>query len=746
MDENVSSTVEEPVAAPAATYDQPRKKKTVLYALIGLALLVIIIIVVAVSSLQSKKSETKIQPKHINSQPSISPQNSKVVRKTFPKPAFKTWSGGTTPPVNYVAETQIFNLKTNLKSSDARAIASKFGLPGEPIVNKSNVVIKNETTQGEVNRLIFNLKSGTFTYVSTVGTALNEKGLNTAEKVETFIKSMFPNDTTLAFHSTYKRKSTGNDLTYYVMYRDWNKTSSKKMPIFSPFGLLNLTEANYLSSLNINSTMSLPIDKDVYATSDRTDGYGRADQFNAITIAVLTKNGEEKIQSVTSTIRPTTTAVAKLGKVISYEQAVENLKNNKSEIFFITPSDKSATSWDAVFPDNVARADIGEIQESYMAYLEYPPFMNQSQIKPYFIFKGQAFLKSGFSTRFIAAVPALGKSGGMSLSPSFNLVGNVFAQSAPSPTPDGNCQGTQCQGTYQVTPAPTAAACGVGVTCPSVTPPSQQQVTNPPIPTKPPSTSKCIPAAEDLMYMLHPDTGLWNPPAGDNYWYYAPDPNNPPTQEQVNEAMSNLINPDRKTPEQVFQEAQTSDCPIKAAFHTPSIFVYGPLGKTFTITPSSVVGAIPRFNLGFGWTFTVTGNGNIEVNNVPSQYLYYEYEKVSFVKPHNGWLIKKSELPAFVKMLSDDLQLTSKEKERVAYELAASTNKIDQENLYIGLIPQSEINSKLPLKISPQQSSLRRLHFYVSSAESKPQQITMPNLAPIKRSGTAIFEVGSYTN
>jgi len=731
--ENITSPTQEPPVS-----EEPKKKLAINYSIAAILLVVVVFFAILILILRPKSGNSPEKLNQNNRQTIQQPTGvvkQKQLRKTFPKPAFTAWKGGDIAPVNYVEQTQIFELKTNFNSTDAQQVAQKFSLPGLPTIVSGSAVIKAEPKTGDINRLMYDLKSGTYTYISSNGTKLIGVGANTASKVESFIKGLYPNDSTLAYFSSYKRKSTGANITYYLVYRDWNKTSTKKMPIFSPFGLLNLAEVNSLSGLNINSTLSLPTDADVYATSDRTDGYARADQFNAVTVGVQTKNGEEKIISVNSTIRPLKSTSAKLGKVLPYNQAINLLKENKSEIFFITPSDKKAASWDTIFPGNVAKAEVGEIQESYMAYLEYPTFMSQSQIKPYFIFKGKAKLSNGYATRFIAAVPAIQGAQTTGFLPHFDFFGDVFAQAVTpiiSPTADPNnpnndCQGGQCQGTFQVTPGPSPAVTEL----PAVTPGT---------------SGPCTPDQADLMYMFVPNVGLWSYP-GDEYWYYVPPADRVPIQQEVTEVIQSamLINPNRKTPEQIFAEAQSTKCPIKAAFHTPSIFIYGQKGTAITLSPSFPIKAIPRLSAEGQWKAIIGDNGLIEINNLPNQYLYYEYSDISFTIPNRGWVIKKSQLPEFVKTVSNSLSLSTKEEERLAYELATSTEKISKDDLYIGLIPQGEIDKKLPLSLSPKPTNITRIHFYVSSIDAKPKSVINPILTPVQKSGTSLFEVGSYS-
>jgi len=165
---------------------------------------------------------------------------------------------------------------------------------------------------------------------------------------------------------------------------------------------------------------------------------------------------------------------------------------------------------------------------------------------------------------------------------------------------------------------------------------------------------------------------------------------------------------------------RSSRCPIGLTGVSPTIFTYSPNTKVQPLAPILY----------------------LEQNN---QYIYYEYDgtNVSFNKPKQGWIIDKEKLETFSKDLSNKLRLTPLESERLLFELNFSASDVKSDKLFIGLIPQSEVDSKLPLEVSsPNNPKVIRYHFYV--AEAKKENIQAPKLAPIQRDTPFILEFGSF--
>ena len=161
-------------------------------------------------------------------------------------------------------------------------------------------------------------------------------------------------------------------------------------------------------------------------------------------------------------------------------------------------------------------------------------------------------------------------------------------------------------------------------------------------------------------------------------------------------------------------------CAVRISGYSPSIFIYS--------TNTRVQPLVTILYL--------------EQNN---QYLYYEYDStnISFSKPKEGWIIDKEKLKAFSQGLSNKLQLTPLESERLLFELNFSAADVKSDKLFIGLIPQQEIDQKLPLEISSSNTpEVLRYHFYVASANNN---LVKPSiLVPIQRGEFFILEFGSW--
>src|SRR3990167_9713130 len=135
---------------------------------------------------------------------------------------------------------------------------------------------------------------------------------------------------------------------------------------------------------------------------------------------------------------------------------------------------------------------------------------------------------------------------------------------------------------------------------------------------------------------------------------------------------SSLSTKERRDTTEFFNRIGSRGCPIGLTGVSPTIFTYSPNTKVQPLAPILY----------------------LEQN---SQYLYYEYDStnISFNKPKEGWVVDKEDLVKFSNNLSDILRLTSIEYERLLFELNFSAVDVKSEKLYIGLIPQEEINEKL---------------------------------------------------
>ena len=113
-------------------------------------------------------------------------------------------------------------------------------------------------------------------------------------------------------------------------------------------------------------------------------------------------------------------------------------------------------------------------------------------------------------------------------------------------------------------------------------------------------------------------------------------------------------------------------------------------------------------------------------------------------KPDSGWIVSKKSLKPFVQnTLATELTLTPSESIRLLFELNHAADSVKGEVLFIGLIPQNEVNEKVPLSIKPKPDNIYRIHFYVSEAQDN-EPIIHPSITSLVRSSSTALEIGSH--
>jgi hypothetical protein len=191
-----------------------------------------------------------------------------------------------------------------------------------------------------------------------------------------------------------------------------------------------------------------------------------------------------------------------------------------------------------------------------------------------------------------------------------------------------------------------------------------------------------------------------------------------------------------------YERASGDQCAVRITGESPTVFLYSDSPITAHLRPFSTTYADPKLMNG-AWSVTIENSAVLNGNNETRDYLYYEYRRVAFDKPRAGWNIKKSSLAHLVNHLRSQLQLTELETERLAFEMnRASVNYRSNDTLYIGLIPQSEIDQKLPIAMVPEPDHRYRYHFYVSG-EPSDAVINPPSLTPVVRGGLTMVEFGA---
>lgn len=653
----------------------------------------------------------------------------------LPKMSVRKWTG-TKKPKNIPEKLAVYELKESFSVEEARIIARKLAANSTFKQYGTHVMGTTVGQKGQIGAMfIFDRNTGIFNYAATDGIPLPDSNTPIHEKIYLFLQQIGLYDPTIEVVATYKKKSTPNT-TYLEIKRSWKQT---QLPIFNPIGLLNLDEQTTFSQLSLTANKKgLETNTDIYGTSDKSDGLQRKNDFNSMTITMT--DVDSRIIGIRSNIRFFYSNTAESFPVISYEEALAKLQNSEDSFILTTPSGGgSAVAWDKLFPDKEARAEEASVTDSALAYLEQPPGGQQSQLEPFYIFRGFATLETGYRINYLAAVSAVDDSE----KNTFSLIPAVHAYSDP----------TQKQAVYHITPPPT------------------------PTPTVTPQFSRCVPQVNDLNPYIGvcgtntPPNALcaanvafgWAPIAvikGEvkasrkGWWYYVPAPQTSEANlsgdislviQQIQSIIG--IRVIQRDPWQGIIDdfrATGGACPIRITGDSPTIFIYAQPGTSLTVKPEFPLTYYdPKVNGQEAWEVTITDDRKLEANGAIRPYLYYEYSNRTFTKPAAGWVISKEKLNSVIELISSQLILTSNEKKRLQFELEHAASYATTNDIFIGLIDQKELETKLPLKIWPLPEHIDRFHFYVGDINEN-TTVHSPLLLPITRSSYHIVEIGSY--
>lgn len=766
-------------------------------------ILVIVLAAVGYVLMQNKKLMTGTQnnPGGSNTGTSgemkASPSPVKPINAVAPPTVtFNKWTIAKKPATS-PTEADIYSFRTAYTMDDLQNLAKKLDAAGSVKKDKDFVIaytIRNNNK--EVTLLTYNLKTGTMSYASSQGMALGA-GATIEAKVYDFLKELNLFDDTLKATARYKRKSKPG-LTYVEIHRDWQKVG---MPILNSIGLLNLPENQSLSTLSLTTKITnQPADADIQNTTDGKDGLMRQTDYNTITVVVSDK--DSKVTGIQSNVRQLAATPTRKTGLVTYDQAVEHLQSGMYDFLLTTPSGTGDMPWDKVYPNNKAIADNAIVTDSLLAYVEKPVLTDQKEMMPSYIFRGYAQLVSGYRVNFVATVPAVSTSMKMETTSKpqskrgFSLIKEVYAQD--------NSDTTQKQGTFEVTPGAGGTSATSGNNPASSVDNPILQTTRDANGVCRPAVENLSPIL--LIGGLKYGWANWRVWQGkestskDGFWYYIPEPGTTTTdiQQNLDQIIALLQSPNPMastpvptattapntdpsaespnddttqkqgtfiiTPEQatITQQNVTQDeltirqqtkilrdlgviadsCPVRLTGASPTLFVYGAEGTELTVQSKATLTYLdPVTDLSGAWN-VVTHGSQLNVNGYERPYIYYEYKPVTFDRPDSGWNVNRSELDAVVKTVSSSLGLTKEEESRLAFELNHAATSLKGDQLFVGLIPQTVVDAKIPLQMSRKPANTYRYHFYVGAASAS--EALAPHLSTISRNGLTVVELGSY--
>jgi hypothetical protein len=179
---------------------------------------------------------------------------------------------------------------------------------------------------------------------------------------------------------------------------------------------------------------------------------------------------------------------------------------------------------------------------------------------------------------------------------------------------------------------------------------------------------------------------------------------------------------------------------------SPTLFIYQATKEQVTIRLSENTSLTQPSSTSNTWSMIADHNGILEYGDkLKTPYLYYEYDgnKVRFTSETGGYLVKKVDILSWLRNeFSAQLALNAQEEKRLEQEVTnAMYDKELTEMVKVTLVKQEEIDTKLPLRISPQPDHLYRIHLVLKPVFTS-EVVTAPKLKPLDRNGFTVVELG----
>ena len=589
------------------------------------------------------------------------------------------------------------------------ALQSNLGLSESKTEGNSIALYNLEENQNR-GYLIFNTGSGRYEYSSYGTYQLPAVSGSVTGNVSAFLLDLGLIDETVDCNITYQRTDIP-DTTFVECHRDWNKTG---LPIINFAGLLNIPDIQSVTDLQVGMVdENTPDNPDIVNVSTGQDGKERPNDYNTATVAVDSQGNLISINSNLKMIESSNQYAS--ADLVTPEEAIARFQSADSLLSLIVPVDNNL-AWETVFPGNAAYDLNAQVSDILLTYIENP-FGGQS-LTPLYLARCTATTAEGYEVKFLQAIPALRNQLGMESAE--GQVAGLLAAASPYPTQyyDESLKlGTfnPDQGTVQ-----------------------QQAI------TYPRSASPCVPAEDQLSPIISLGEfgmlGQWTinaPSPGDKYgsgttgkgyqqsgqWFLIPA--NPQVLPEINQVVT--------------------------AFDSLGVVGRGAEGGTreldelqaewrkYNFCPLRVSGGSPTL-IGYGGTYQVrVGREIVYLSPNPDNSIYYEYLPVKFSRPSQGWNVDKSDLSKFARTITKQLDLTSPEQDKLEFELNAAASKVNHQKLFVGLIPQSEVDGRIPLAVTPDVPVIR-YHFYIGQANGP---VLAPAIRPLVRSPQMILELGA---
>src|SRR3990167_8268543 len=685
--------------------------------ILGSVLLVLLAILFFIFTRQQRTptSEVMIGEGTGEEQLSVNPATSLPVTEVPPM-TFTTYEAAAADSLTVPSTVKSYTFNSGFSLPFVSLIGQKLGLQ-ENKQEANTVLLYNSPESNNPAYLQFNLDNGNYEFNSYGNLNLPE-GSTVNTRVRDYLLTLGLIDETVGCDITYQRTSLP-DTTFVECHRDWNKAG---LPIVNVIGLINIPELDSLSDVKVGIVDEYAMDEpDIINVSTGQDNKKRPNDYNTVTAVV---DGSGNLMRLTSNLRMIEASVDfDQSDLYTPSEALNLFKSGSSTFSLVVPAEENVT-WETVFPENTAYGLKADVSDFVLTYIENP--FGGKSLTPMYLARGTAVTPEGRKVKFIQAVPA-----GRNQQTFSGEVAGLMAAAVTPPDDEGLKLGTFN--------------------------PEQRRIE---IQTPPPQAGPCVPAESQLSPILNLGEfgiiGLWSigtiDSSGQRYqrsgqWYLVPLAGQPlPDIYAVVaafDATGFLGRGDKGVREMDNLQkewAKYNFCPLRVSGSSPTLFLYGTEGQSYDVSVSRLLTYAYPLQNGGHWN-VVVGQDELNVNNKQVDSIYYEYNPQKFDKPATGWRVSKKGLAAFANKVGSRLGLTSAETERLAFELDLAAYKVESEELFVGPIPQTEVDEKVTLSVSPQ-IPVARYHFYVDSEAGEAET---PSLSPVVRTPEMILEVGAYS-
>lgn len=193
------------------------------------------------------------------------------------------------------------------------------------------------------------------------------------------------------------------------------------------------------------------------------------------------------------------------------------------------------------------------------------------------------------------------------------------------------------------------------------------------------------------------------------------------------------------------KEGEQISCYISG--ESPHIFISSKEGKNVSIETRAKLTYSDPIATNKKWQGTIKNNIFTSSDNVTRSSIYYEYDpkNVNFSEPKEGYITTRSHILEVVEIISNKLGLQTAETQALISDTQNALADIPQAKyVKLSLIAKHELDSQLPLGISPKPENITRIHLMLSQVET-PYSLPEPAIKKVKRSNFSVLEIGAYT-